>query len=454
MNEQPKVKLGFIGLASLVFGMMVGGGIFNIPQNMAADAGPAAIILSWLVTAAGMLLLVYTFKTLADIRPDLSCGIYEYARRGFGSFAGFMSAWGYWLSAAFANVAYIVMLNDSFGTFFPELLDHGRPTIIFGTVLIWTIYLIVVNGMKTAKALTIIFAIIKFSAIGLMLLLMALNFRAGTFSPEFWGSLSDFCGLGEQVRSTMLVTLWCFIGIEGAAVMSGRAKRLRDVGRASVTGFFAAWILYLLASLLCFGCMTRAELAGLNNPSAAYVLRAICGDWGFYFVIISIIIALLGGLVAWTLICAEVPSTAASRGLLPRSYMHLNRHDMPAQGLFISSVIMQMFLMLVATADNVYLTALNITGMMILPCYLLSGAFLCKIAHGAQRLLGLCCAIFCIWMIYAGGIDLFMQTSIFYLAGFMLYLRARAEQGLMMLTPRIALAIVLLLAIAVYSFLM
>lgn len=451
MNDKPKVKLGFVGLAALVFGMMVGGGIFNIPQNMAADAGPAAIILSWVVTAAGMLLLVFTFKILADTRPDLNSGIYEYARRGFGPLVGFLSAWGYWLSAAFANVAYAVMLNDSFGTFFPELLNHGWITVGFGTVLIWTIYFVVVNGMKTAKVLTIIFAAIKFSAIGLMLLLMALNFRAGTFNLEFLSSISDLSGIGEQVRSTMLVTLWCFIGIEGAAVMSGRAKRLRDVGRASVTGFLAAWVLYLLVSLLCFGCMNRDELAGLNNPSAAYVLRAICGDWGFYFVIISVIIALLGGWVAWTLICAEVPSTAASKGLFPCSFMHLNRHEMPAKGLLVSSIIMEAFLILVAMADNVYLTALNITGMMILPCYLLSGAFLCKISRGPQRILGLGCTIFCLWMIYAGGIGLFLQTSIFYLMGIGLYLRARADLGLAMLTRRLSLAIALLLAIALIS---
>lgn len=451
MDETPKVKLGFIGLAALVFGMMVGGGIFNIPQNMAADAGPAAIILSWIVTAAGMLLLVFTFKTLADTRPDLNSGIYEYARRGFGPFVGFLSAWGYWLSAAFANVAYAVMLNDSFGTFFPELLNHGWITVGFGTILIWAIYFVVVNGMKTAKILTVILAAVKFSAIGLMLLLMALNFHAGTFNPEFWNSLSDISGLGEQVRSTMLVTLWCFIGIEGAAVMSRRAKRLRDVGRASVAGFLAAWILYLLTSLLCFGCMTRAELAGLNNPSAAYVLREICGDWGFYFVIISIIIALLGGWVAWTMICAEVPSTAASRGLFPRSFMRLNRHEMPALGLLVSSIIMESFLVLVAMADNVYLTALNITGMMILPCYLLSGAFLFKIERGPRRLLGFGCTIFCAWMIYAGGIGLFMQTSVFYLLGIGLYLRARVEQGRPMLTRRLAIAIALLLAIAFIS---
>lgn len=449
MNNQPNVKLGFIGLAAMVFAMVVGAGIFNIPQNMAYAAGPGAVILSWLITAVGMLMLVFTFKTLSDAHPELNAGIYLYARRGFGPLAGFMAAWGYWLSAAFANVAYAVMLNDAFGTFFPTLLNHGWATVLFGSLLIWAIYVIAVNGMRTAKILTTLMAAIKVSTILLIIVLMALNFRVGTFSVDFRSASGlSFWPLMDQVKSTMMVTLWCFVGIEGATIMSGRAARARDVGRASVAGFFAAWSLYVLVALLCFGCMSRAELAGLNNPSVAYVLREICGDWGFYFVIISVIISLLGGWLAWTLICGEVPYAAAEAGIFPRRFIRLNRHGMPRFGLLVSSVIMQLFLTLVAMADNVYLTALSVTGMMILPCYLLSAAYLTRTSSGRSRWLGIGCTLFCCWMIYAGGIELLMQTSLFYLLGIGFHLRARVERGEPMLTPRTAIAIALLLAAA------
>ena len=45
MKETRNDRLGFIGLAALVFGMMVGSGIFNIPQNMAVSASPGAVLL-------------------------------------------------------------------------------------------------------------------------------------------------------------------------------------------------------------------------------------------------------------------------------------------------------------------------------------------------------------------------------------------------------------------------
>ena len=51
-------KLGFWGLTALVFGLMVGVGIYNLPQNMASVASPVAVFIAWMVTAAGILPLV------------------------------------------------------------------------------------------------------------------------------------------------------------------------------------------------------------------------------------------------------------------------------------------------------------------------------------------------------------------------------------------------------------
>ncbi len=443
MNNDNKTKsspdslLGFAGLSALVFGMMVGAGIFNIPQNMASQAGLGAVIISWLVTACGMLLLVFTFKMLADRRPELDAGIYQYARVGYGPFAGYLTAWGYWLCTAFANVAYAVMLNDTFGAFFPRLLEHGWPTVAFGSALIWVIFLVVVAGMRTARILTVVLACIKVATILLIIALLAAGARMDMFALDFWGTSEGIGDVGTQIRGTMLVTLWCFIGIEGAVIMSGRARRSRDVGRAGVTGFFTAWLLYVLVSVFCFGVMTRARLAGLDDPSVAYVLREVCGPWAYWLVIASVIISLGGGWVAWTLVCAEVPYSAARVGIFPRRFLRLNRFRMPAFGLFVSSVVMQLFLILVVMADDVYLAALNITGMMILPAYLVSGMFLWRISRGNNRagtLVGAGCTLFCMWMIYAGGLGLFMQTSFFYIAGLGFWLKARHEKGIHRLT--------------------
>lgn len=435
------VKLGFWGLSAIVFGMVVGAGIFNLPQNMAAGAALGPVIISWAITALGMLLLVGTFKTLADRRPDLDAGIYQYAQAGWGNYAGFNMAWGYWLCTCFANIAYAVMLNDALGAFFPDMLGNGKSQVIFGSCLIWLMFFVVANGMRTAKNVNNFLAFLKMAVIVSIIILMCLNIKMGMFSIDFWGapSVGD---ISSQVKSTMLVTLWCFIGIEGAVMMSARARDKRDVGKAGVVGFLGAWLLYILVSVLSFGLMNRAQLAGLENPSVAYLLRDAVGEWAYQFVIIAVILSLTGGWVSWTLVCAQTPLEAASVGIFPKSFLRLNRHSMPAAGLAISSLIMQIFLLLVVAANDVYLAAISITGMMILPAYLFSAIYLWKLTlrHGHLgslsrrrnlrfRLTAIGCTLFCLWMIYAGGIELLMLTSIFYLCGLPLFVKARLEHA-------------------------
>jgi len=95
-TERP---LGMWLLVALVVGSILGSGVFGLPQNMASGAGAAAILLSWLITGAGMLSLALLYQMLALRKPALDNGIYAYAREMSGDYVGFNSAWGYWVSA-------------------------------------------------------------------------------------------------------------------------------------------------------------------------------------------------------------------------------------------------------------------------------------------------------------------------------------------------------------------
>ena len=99
---------------------MIGSGIFNLPQNMAAHAGGEAILIGWLITGAGMLSLCFVYQTLAIRKPDLNNGIYAYARASSGEFVGFNSAWGYWVSAVLGNVSFLIAAFAALGYFFPR----------------------------------------------------------------------------------------------------------------------------------------------------------------------------------------------------------------------------------------------------------------------------------------------------------------------------------------------
>ncbi len=423
-------KLGFWGLTALVFGLMVGVGIYNLPQNMAAVASPGAVFVSWIITAAGILPLVIAFKWLSTHYPQYNAGLYQYAQAEFGNFAGFNIAWGYWLCTAFSNVTYGVMLNDSFGAFFPQLHEHSLYTVVFCSVLIWIMYYIVSRGIRTAKIVNTLLAGVKVVMLIFIIVVFVMFFQLDLFESDIWGDISELGSLGTQVKGTMMVTLFCFFGVEGAVMMSARAKKSSDVGWAGFAGFIISLVLYMAVSLLCYGLLSQAYLADLQDPSIAYILRTTCGEWAYWFVICAVIISLLGGWVAWTLVVAQVPYEASMVGILPKVFQRLNRHRMPAFGLFASSVAMEIFLLIVVMADDVYLTALRITGLMIIPCYFFTGLFLLKRADTISiRVVAIITTLFCLWMAYAGGLKDMFMTSVFYILGIGFYIRACREKG-------------------------
>ena len=404
---------------------------------MAHGAALGAVLGAWCLTGEGILFLVVTFQRLCAIHPELQAGIYEYAQVGFGNYAGFNMAWGYWLCVIFGNVTYAVLLNDSIGAFVPAFLEHGWLTFLFGTALIWVIYYIVTRGIRQASYVNTLLSILKFGCIVFILIILCIYVKVGMFTLDFWGRLTPgLPSFGNQVSSCMLVTIWSFLGIEGAVMMSSRAKKHSDVSKATMHGFLYALTLYILVSLLCFGVMSQPELAKLPTPSLAYVLDICAGHWAKWFVVISIIISVAGGFIAWSLLCAQTPYEAAAVKIFPSKFLSVNRHGVPDFGMIVASVAETLCLLLVITAENVYLAAVNLASMMVLPCYFFCGLYLLKIglkkgsnikqySRTSVVSVSMLTIVYCGYSMWAGSLKLLMLTSVFYLAGTPFMLMAR-----------------------------
>ena len=119
---QSKNKIGIWICSSLVIGNMIGSGVFLLPAALAPYGGIS--ILGWLITAAGSICLALVFATLSRMVPKAG-GPYAYTRRGFGDFAGFLVAWGYWISILATNAAIAVALVSYLTLFWPALAQNN-----------------------------------------------------------------------------------------------------------------------------------------------------------------------------------------------------------------------------------------------------------------------------------------------------------------------------------------
>ena len=127
----------------------------------------------------------------------------------------------------------------------------------------------------------------------------------------------DLGNLDEQVRNTMIITTFVFLGIEGASVYSRYAKKRADVGKATVLGFLSVLSIFALVTLSSYSVMPQPELADTRQPSMVGVFESVVGDWGEVFISVAVIVSVLGAYLAWTLMAAEVMYIPAAQRRLP-----------------------------------------------------------------------------------------------------------------------------------------
>ena len=128
---QAAAALGLPSATALVIGSIIGTGVFTMPAVM-AGAGTSSI-LTLMVIAVGAVLLGVLFGQLTKRVPTTDGGMYAYARHEFGDFAGYLTAWCYWITCWAGNAAivasWVLYVESLFG------IDNPSNWVNFGIAL-------------------------------------------------------------------------------------------------------------------------------------------------------------------------------------------------------------------------------------------------------------------------------------------------------------------------------
>ena len=462
-------KLGLFGMVSLIIGSTIGSGIFTTAADMAANgAHSGAVLVGWTIAGIGMIALMMCFFGLNQKRPDLTNGIYSYASEGFGEFVGFNSAWGYWISALLCNVSYLTLFFGAIGYFVPAFGDGGNiVSIVCGSILLWVLHFLVCRGVKEAAGLQLIVTAAKLIPLFVFIIaiIVVRAFDPEIFFNNMWGDGS--MSVMDQVKATTGATVWSFIGVEGAVVLSGRARKSSDVGKASIIGFAGLIAIYVLIALLCFGSVTPEQMAEMNSPQLAYILEDAVGPWGAALINLGVVLSLAGALLGWTIIASECSYAAAKQGVFMNVFTKENKKEAPVNALLITNGIIQAFLIISYFSDAAYQLFYNLSANMIMIPYLFSGAYYFKIAMKKEgfendsagavamaRFWGLLGTIYGCWMLYSAGISYLAVSAVLYVAGMVVFALGKKEKNLPVFAKGyekgIAVALVVLGVFAVY----
>jgi arginine:ornithine antiporter/lysine permease len=440
--ETGKQTLSVWALTALVVGSMVGAGIFTLPAAFGRATGVVGGLIAWAIAGVGMLMLAFVFQNLAQRKPDLDSGVFIYAKAGFGNYIGFLAALAFWASSCVGNVSYFVLIKSTLGTFFPVFGDGNTvQAVAASSVIIWLFHFMILRGVQQATGLNTIVTIAKIVPILVFVFILLFAFDPQVFAANWLGGEGYSEPLWQQVRSTMLVTVFVFIGIEGASIYSRYAEKRSDVGVATVLGFVGVLCLLIMVTVLPFGLLPRAELAALRNPSMAGALEVVVGRWGNIFVSIGLIISVLGAYLAWTLFAAEVPFMAAKSNLMPNFLNHENAQKVPSRSLWMTNIVVQSFLIITLFAQNAFTLALELTSAMSLIPYLLVAAYALKLAltretyeqdasrRISEMIISLVATAYAILMLVAGGLEKLLLAALILAPGTILFFLARREQN-------------------------
>ncbi|HDR1101427.1 basic amino acid/polyamine antiporter [Pasteurella multocida] len=430
-------KIGLLSLSALVLSSMIGSGIFSLPQNMAEVAGAQALVIGWIITGIGIIFLGLSFFFISRLRPELDGGIYTYAREGFGDLVGFLSAWGYWLCATIGSVGYLVVAFEGIGLFTdsPNRIIFAQGNTIFAflgsSLVVWLVHWLITRGVKEAAFLNLLATFVKAFPLVLFIVLAAWFFSPETFNHDIQATNLNH-SITDQVKNTMLITLWVFVGVEGAAVLSAHAKKRSDVGLATVLGIVIALILYVAITVLSLGILPREMIANMPNPSMAGLLEHMIGSSGKIIITACLIVSVLASYISWTMYSAEVPYRGAQNGAFPKILNKINENDTPINSLWFTNLVVQFCLVLVLMTGKSYNALLLISTSMILVPYFLIGAYLLKLSIQQNsawyiKLTGLLASIYGIWILYAAGLDHLLLSILLYVPGIGIYLYSRYQ---------------------------
>lgn len=441
-------KLSLPALTAMVVGSMVGAGVFQLPARFASQTGVYGALIAWAIAGTGMLALAFVFQTLAVRKPHLDNGVYVYARTGFGIYPGFLAAVGFWASACAGNAFYWVLIMTTISQLFPQsagVFGTGDtwPAFFVSVAAVWGYYLLIRRGVKEAAWINYIVTIAKIVPLALFLVLVLFFFDGEVFVGNLTGGYDVPGGesLFMQVQGTMLITVFVFLGIEGASVYSRYARRREDVGTATVLGFLGVLALFASISILSYGILPKAEIAALSQPSIGGVLESAVGPWGGAFIRIGLIVSVLGAYLAWQLLAADVMYAAAKDNDMPSRFARLNSQEVPEHAVFWTSVLVSVILFAVQFAQNALDFTLDLTAALSLAPFALASAYALKIAwqrdgyenvSSGGRTWDLAVAavstVYTLFLIWAAGYTFLFLACILLAPATALYVIARREQ--------------------------
>jgi len=294
----------------MIIGIVIGSGIFVLPNLIARDLQSAPAILSvWIISGILSFFGALAYAELGAMMPATG-GLYVYLREAYGPLCAFVSGWTFMLAVLSGGTAWLAVT-------FSIYVAHFIPLTFFMSKIVSLALLAVLSavnliGVREGAWVQRTFTVLKIAGLLMLIAVAILSIRSATphlntATPQPF-SLTHF-GLA------MAACLMAYNGWSYVSFIAGEVKEpKRNLLRSLVVGMAVVAALYVLANAAYMKVMTISEIAATERV-AADVASRIVGPTGGMFVSLVVLFSIVGAVNGCIFTAARIPFAQAQDGL-------------------------------------------------------------------------------------------------------------------------------------------
>jgi APA family basic amino acid/polyamine antiporter len=329
------------GLAVTV-GATIGGGILRNPATVAAQLPHTGLFLGvWVAGGLYALLCAPSFAELGTMIPR-SGGLYVFARRALGDYAGFVVGWSDWLSWSGGAAAQAILLSEFLGGLFPPFAGHewgvASAILLLFALLQWRG---VRWGSRIQEGTSLLKALVL---VGLGLAAFLLGGRRSAGDPGVQPSFTA-PPLPVALVLALQAVLWTYDSYYAVVYYSEEVRNPgRDIPRSIFSGLGFIIGIYLLLNLAFLYVLPLPELAASKFAGGA-VAEALFGARGDAVIRVVMIVSLLGTVNAGFLGAPRILLAMSRDGLFWERAGRVNEGGTPTVTLLATTAVSLLFLL-------------------------------------------------------------------------------------------------------------
>jgi basic amino acid/polyamine antiporter, APA family len=298
-------RLGMLDATAIVVGIVIGSGIFVLPNLIARNLpSPSAILSAWIISGVLSFLGALAYAELGAMMPATG-GQYVYLREAYGPLCAFVCGWTFMLAVLSGGSAWLAVTFSIYAGYFVHLTPVSAK--IVSLALIAALSAVNYVGVREGAWVQRTFTYLK---IGALLVLIGAAF----LSPHSAPAASASAPPAFSLASFGMAMTACLMAYNGWSYVSFVAGEVRDpqrnLLRSLAIGMAAVAVLYVLTNAAYLKVMSISQIASTERVGADLAMRTI-GSMGGTFVALTVLLSIIGAVNGCILTAARIPFAQA-----------------------------------------------------------------------------------------------------------------------------------------------